>query len=183
MAEEQTEKKEEGATEAPAPNSGSKKKLLIIIGAVVALLIAIGVPAVFMLKKSDSGTELLGADAAHEAGVVPEGHDDEDVLEEGEEALGAIFPLETFVVNLQGGRFLRCQLQFEFETRDVPKRFFTKLVPVRDAVISILTKRDAEDVISEKGKNTLKSEVRETVNEILRKEEIKSVYFTQFVVQ
>jgi flagellar protein FliL len=180
MAEEAEEKKE---IEAPAAPAASKKKLFLIIGGVVLLLAAIGVPAFMMLSKSDAGNEALSADAADEAGLVAEGSNDEDELEEGEEGLGAIFPLDTFVVNLQGGRFIRCQLQFEFETRDVPKRFYAKLVPIRDAIISILTKRDAEDVISEKGKDTLKSEVREIVNEILRKEEVKTVYFTQFVVQ
>lgn len=183
MAEDKTEKNEEGAeATSPAP-AASKKKLIVAIVGVVVLLLAIGIPVSMMVFKEKKVGEDLPADAAHEAGLVPEGHDDEDALDEGEEALGAIFPLETFVVNLQGGRFIRCQMQFEFNSREVPRRFYAKLVPVRDAIISLLTKRDADDVVSEKGKGALKSEIREMVNEILRKEEVKTVYFTQFVVQ
>lgn len=182
MAEEKKEDTE-GTAAAAAP-AGGKKKQLMIVGGIVALLLVIGIPVSLVIFKGDDkkGDE-LAADAAHEQGLVPEGHDDEDALDEGEEALGAIFPLETFVVNLQGGKFIRCQMQLEFQTRDVPRRFYGRLVPVRDAIISLLTKRDADDVASEKGKSALKGEIRETVNEILRKEDVKGVYFTQFVVQ
>lgn len=180
MAEE-TKEITDGTAEA-AP-SGNKKKLLIIIGAVIALLLVIGIPVSMFVFKGEKKSDELPADAAHEQGLVPEGHDDEDALDEGEEALGAIFPLETFVVNLQGGRFIRCQLQLEFQSRDIPRRFYGRLVPIRDAIIGLLTKREADDVASEKGKSALKGEIRETVNEILRKEEVKGVYFTQFVVQ
>ena len=183
MAEDKTDKSEEGAEAVvPAP-AASKKKLIIAIVAGLILLLAIGIPATFFLLKDKKTTEELPADAAHEEGLVPEGHDDEDALDEGEEALGAIFPLETFVVNLQGGRFIRCQMQFEFQTREVQRRFYAKLVPVRDAIISLLTKRQADDVVSEKGKSTLKGEIREMVNEILHREDVKTIYFTQFVVQ
>ncbi len=182
MAEEEKEKGEENGAQAAAPAS-SKKKTMLIVGGVVAFLLVIGIPVSIMMLKGKKSTEELGADAAQEQGLVPEGSEDEDALDEGEAAIGAMFPLETFVVNLQGGRFVRCQVQLEFESRDIPKRFYVRLVPVRDAIISLLTKRDAADLIGEKGKTALKDDIRETVNEILHKEDIKGVYFTQFVVQ
>ena len=61
----------------------------------------------------------------------PEGADSEEPLEEGEEALGALYPLETFVVNLKGGRYITTFVaQLEFATRDVPKRFYGRIVPM-----------------------------------------------------
>jgi flagellar basal body-associated protein FliL len=184
MAEENEGKNGEEAAEAAAAPVQSKKKMMILAGVgVVVLLIAIGVPVAMMLTKKDTKSEDLAADAAREAGLVPEGSEDEDELDEGEAALGAIFPLDTFVVNLQGGRFIRTQLQLEFEAREIPKRFYAKMVLIRDAIIGLLAKRTAEDVLSDKGRSSLKSEVRESVNEILKKEDIKAVYFTQFVVQ
>jgi flagellar FliL protein len=183
MAEEKTEKNEEGAEEvAPVPTASKKKLILALVGGLV-LLLAIGIPVSFFVFKEKKSTEELPADAAQEAGLVPEGHDDEDALDEGEEGLGAIFPLETFVVNLQGGRFIRCQMQLEFQSREVPRRFYAKLVPIRDAIISLLTKRQADDVVSEKGKGALKGEIKEIVNEIMHREDVKTIYFTQFVVQ
>src|SRR5262245_45681844 len=120
MAEEkkkQDEGEEEGAPAEAAPPK-SKKKLLIIIGGVVALLLVIGVPTTYLLLKGKEKPEVESADpnaAEHGPATVAEGADDEeDELDENEEPIGAIFPLETFVVNLSGGRYIRLQAQLEF---------------------------------------------------------------------
>ena len=191
MAEEKDKKGkkgEEGEETAPAAASTkkSKKKLFIAIGGVVVLLVAIGVPVIFMtMNKKASTTESGAVDASAdgESSLVPEGSNDEDESLEGEEVLGAIFPLETFVVNLSGGRYIRCQVQLEMTQRDVPKKMYAKIVPVRDAIITMLSSKTADDVNAAKGKESLKSDIKDKVNELLRKQEVKNVYFTQFVVQ
>jgi flagellar basal body-associated protein FliL len=104
-------------------------------------------------------------------------------LEEGEEPLGAIVPLETFLVNLSGGKYIRAQVQVEFESLDVPRRFYTRSVPIRDGIISMLTQMTAENLESAKGKDKLRAEIRSVINTTLRKEEVRRVYFTQFVIQ
>ncbi len=178
--------KSEGEGEASAAVAAPKKgKMMLAIGGVVALLVVIGAPvAFFALKKDTKETEELAADAiGTEAGGVPEGAHDSDEAGEDEEALGAIYPLETFVVNLAGGKFVRAQVQLEFSGRDVPTRFYTRVVPVRDGIIALLTKRTKEDIESAKGKETLKVDIRDTVNDILKREEVRSVYFTQFLIQ
>ena len=109
--------------------------------------------------------------------------DAEEELEEGEEILGAIAPLDTFVVNLKGGRFIRLQMQLEFVERDVPQRLLQRAAIVRDAIITLLTTKSAEDMLEREGKEKLRKEVRNLVNEALKKELVKKVYFTQFVVQ
>lgn len=182
------EKKGEGeanTAEAAGAAPKSKAKLIMIIGSLVVLLVAIGVPVyMFVLKPASKPVDEVGEDAAqHDDHAVPEGVDDEDELEEDEQAIGAIFPLDTFVVNLTGTRYVRTQVQFEFLGRDVPKRFYARIVLIRDGIIDILGKRSPEDLLSEKGKRALKSDIRDFVNELLRKEEVKAVYFTQFVVQ
>jgi len=192
MAEDAKKKDDDGedgkdaAAATPAPKS-SKKIIFIVVG-VVVLLIAIGVPVAFLTMKSPPpGNEQLDADAATEDGeeesLTAEGEDDEEALEEGEEAIGAIFPLDTFVVNLSGNRYIRVQIQLEFVERDIPRRFYTRLVPVRDGIIALLATRSPEDLSSQKGRDNLKNDVKQMVNEVLRREEIKRVYFTQFVIQ
>ncbi|MBX7144921.1 MAG: flagellar basal body-associated FliL family protein [Oligoflexia bacterium] len=176
---------EAAQAEAAPAKSGSKKAIFIGLG-VVVLLIAIGVPvAFFALRKPATDEKGLPADLAsgEEGKLVAEGSHDEDELEEGEEALGAIFPMETLVVNLSGGRYIRLQIQLEFTERDVPKRFFARLVPVRDALIEMLGRRSADDLLGDKGKEELKKSIRESINELMKREEIKRVYFTQFVIQ
>jgi flagellar FliL protein len=186
MAEKEPEGEvKEGA--APAAASGGKKKTILIISGVVGLLLLIGVPVAFfaMKGKEEPQSETLAADAASHGGhgAVAEGALDEDELEEGEEPLGAILPLESFVVNLSGGRFVRLQAQIEFVGRDVPKRFYSRIVPVRDRIIQILSAKTADQILPNKGRDQLRQEIKDTINEILRKEEAKQVYFTQFVIQ
>ena len=184
MAEEQEEKKE-GEAGAVAPAKGGKKMLFIILG-VVVLLVGAGVPtAMLLMKKPAQKTDELAADAAadqEEHGKL-EGFDDEEEFGEDEEALGAIVPFDTFVVNLSGGKFIRMQLQVEFATLDVPRKFYSRIVPIRDGIIRILTERTSEDLESSKGKDSLKLQIRSMINEMLRREDVRRIYFTQFVIQ
>ena len=184
MAEEQEDKKEGEVAEAPKKG---KKKLFIILG-VLVLLIAVGVPAAFfLLKKPVPKVDELSPDAAAEhddAHGKLEGHDDVEEFGEDEEALGAIVPLDTFVVNLTGGKFIRLQLQVEFATLDVPRKFYGRLVPIRDSIIRILTERTPEDLESSKGDGCVKNfRSRSMMNEMLRREDVRRIYFTQFVIQ
>jgi flagellar protein FliL len=180
MAEE--EGKEQGPAEpANAAKGGSKKKLLLILGLIVLLLLG-GGGAFFMLTKKGGEIPEADSEVASE-GVVTEGHDDEEELGEGEEPLGPIFPLDTFVVNLNGGGFIRMQVQIEFTERDIPKSFYSRMVQIRDEAITHLSTRTKEDLLTVKGKETLKTTFKELINKITKKEAVKQVYFSQFVVQ
>lgn len=189
MAEDKKKEKSEGEAAPAAPvAAGSNSKQAILIGAGVAVLIlAIGIPvAFFALKPSEKKEEnALSVNAAGKVdeSLVAEGAHDEDELLEGEEALGAFYPFETFVVNLAGGRYVRLQVQLEFATRDVPKRFYPRLIPVRDGLINMLAGRTQDDLLNEKGRENLKRDIKDFINETLRSEDVRRVYFTQFVVQ
>jgi flagellar FliL protein len=174
--------KEEKKEEAPP---AKKSKLMLFIGVGVVVLLIGGGAAFFLMKGKKEAKEEIGADAAQsESGLTSESAvDAEEPLEEGEEALGAIFPLETFVVNLTGGKYVRVQMQLEFQTRDVPKSFLGKIVAIRDLIITALNKKTADTILAENGKESVKSSVKDIVNEVLKKEAVKKVYFTQFIVQ
>jgi flagellar FliL protein len=47
----------------------------------------------------------------------------------------------------------------------------------------MLTQMTAENLESSKGKDKLRAEIRSLINTVLRKEEVRRVYFTQFVIQ
>ena len=49
--------------------------------------------------------------------------------------------------------------------------------------VILLSKKTADDLSVEKGKEVLRGELKDLVNETLKKEEVKRVYFTQFVIQ
>lgn len=172
---------EEVKTEAPP----KKSKKMLIIGGIVGLVLVIGAPALYftVFKKSEEEPTLQTDIALQEetAGLI--GNLEEDELEEGEEPLGAIYPLDSFVLNLSDGKFIRTQVQLEFSGNDIPRRFYNRSVILRDALINLITKKSSDELLDESGKNKLKEEIKQTINDVLKREEVKNVYLTQFVIQ
>jgi flagellar FliL protein len=190
MAEEESKQAETGGAEvtAQAP-AGKRKKILFLIIGLLVLLVAGGVPAAyFMFRKPAAKIDELASDIAEKEDEEEDqgkrvGSGESLDFEEGEEAIGAIVPFDTFLVNLNGGKYVRVQVQVEFDSMDVPSRFYTRMVPIRDAIISLLTQQTAESLEDSKGKDKLKIAIRNLMNDVLRKEEVRKVYFTQFVIQ
>lgn len=178
------EKETQETAAAPPVEKKGKKKLLFIVGGIALLIVLIGAPVAFFALQPKDETEHLESEIAEgEGGVAPEGAMDEDELDEGEEPLGAFFPLDTLVVNLKGGQYVRVQIQLEFSERDISSRFYSRLVPIRDGIISLFAAKTAEDLLSERGRETTRTDIKDKVNELLRREEVKKVYFTQYLVQ
>jgi flagellar basal body-associated protein FliL len=189
MAEEESKQAERSSVEGATPAPSKKKKILLLVAGVLVLLVVGGVPAAyFMFRKPEVKIDELASDLAKDEEEEEDrgklaGSDEALEFEEGEEALGAIVPFDTFLVNLNGGKYVRVQVQVEFESMDIPSRFYTRMVPIRDGIISLLTQQTAESLEDGKGKDKLKIAIRNLMNEVLRKEDVRKVYFTQFVIQ
>ena len=134
-------------------------------------------------QQERSIVEQLAEDAAADTETEEAGEELRQELQEGEELLGAIFPLEVFIVNLKDSGFIRLEAQIEFTERDVPERIFARIPLIRDSVIAILAQKKREDVLSAKGKKILKQDIKTVVNERLRTEVVKQVLFTQYIIQ
>lgn len=194
---------EEREKEESTPPSGwrarlaAKKKGVVIAAGLSVAILLVGVPVVYMLFSRGGGEALEDtstkdvADTLNSEKVTSEGalnsdsasDEPSDELQDGEELLGAIAPFDTFLVNLSGGKYLRLQLQVEMEGRDIPRRFYSRLVPVRDGIITLLTQKSASDLEDTRGKDALKRAIRDLINEQLKRQDVKRVYFTQFVIQ
>ncbi len=164
MAEEETGDEEEGG------KGGSKKLLIIII-------------AVLVLGGGGVGAFLAMGGSAEE-GDGEEGDDDEYEEEESGLLPAAVLPLETFIVNLQvKGSFLKTTLQLEFAEPSLPPTVESDIPKIRDAVIRVLSSRESADILSPDGKETLREDLRDAVNETLGGEDVTQVYFTEFIIQ
>ncbi len=191
MIDETQDENEKDAAQQSAPQAfGRKKLLLIAAGGLVGCVLLIGTPLYFLSgdsKEEKPETEVVvppKEDKEQQETAYLEGYNEELELGENEEMPGAIFPMESYVVNLASkGNYLRCQIQIEFEGLDVPQRFYARLVPIREGIIRILTSRKADEILNWDGKESLKDEIRTMINETLRKEVVRKVYFTQFVIQ
>lgn len=174
----------------------SPRKLLenkfVLAGAVFLICVSIGAPIGYFLMPSAPQEESASeepiestehAEHTDHFGLKQEGEYEEIILLDGEEAPGAIAPLETFLVNLADEKYIRMQVQVEFNTPDVPSQLSYKLVAIRDELITHLTQQSATSLMAIQGKTDLKQVIREAINKQLKREVVRNVFFTQFVIQ
>ncbi len=165
MAKENVEKE---TTEVPeeAPKKKKGKLLVIIIAAIV--LLAGGAGAYFFLfgKKQEGG----------------KGESSKQV----QEASGVNFSFEPFVVNLMdsgGTKYLKVSIQIELADSKLMEKAKSRTPQLRDAIITLITNKTSEELITAEGKIMLKDEIKQRANQILGEGTVLNVYLTDFVMQ
>lgn len=154
---------------------GSSKKW-IIIGIVVLVLGGGGYAAWdFLLAE-----RLLGKDN-------PQTAETEQSMQEAEDKeFGAIYEMDPFIVNLighEGKRYLKTTIELEVDNDDIKNHLAQRKPQLRDAILLILTSKSFEDILRPEGKLRLKNELISRINQSLPDAGIRSLYFTEFVVQ
>ena len=185
------EKKKDEAEESEGQEQAKpagKKKLFIIIGAVVGLLVLGGVGMMFMGGAKEEAAE-------------------EEMAEDAEKHY-QVLELDTMIVNLsESSSFLKVKLSLEYDPAVIERAMnkahggggsggeggagaappiFTERGPMlRDAIIRILSSKTSAEVLSPSGKEAMKEELLRGINEALGFEEdlIVNLYFDEFLVQ
>jgi flagellar FliL protein len=185
MAEEKAQQAEP-AGEAP---KGGKSKLVLIAGALGAVLVLGGCAAWWLglfgggTKKAEA-TEHAAAEGGHEGGG--EGAEGGGHGGGAQGDLGALAALDPFIANLNdedGRRYLKATMQVEFFKGAVPPEFNTRLPQVRDLLLTLLSSKTFSEVRTPQGKAVLRDEIVTRLNHALRADVVKAVYFTEFIVQ
>ncbi len=164
----------------------SSKKLIIIIAAVVVLLIGAGAGMYFMGFFDDEPQQA-------EAGQSAEGGDTKAAEEEEVEPVAerSYWPLEPpFVLNFEGkskARYMQIGLEV-VTTNDKAFAAVKKHLPViRNEIVLLLSGQKYEEMVTPEGKEQLRAELIETVNNVLKQHKVKkgieNIYFTSFVMQ
>jgi len=170
---------------AEAEGGGSKKKLFIIIGAGVAVALILGVVAFMLLGKGSKKEE--AKEGAKTEAKAEGGHGGGGGAAGKEGAAGGsnMFPLEPFIVNIYDGQELRyLKVKVELEMAGATKADMdSRLAPIRDAVLVLLSAKTLHDIQDVQGKTQLKEEILVAINKIIAPGKIGKVYFTDFVVQ
>lgn len=94
--------------------------------------------------------------------------------------------LDPFVVNLlseDASRYLKVRIELEAVSPALRTELESRLPQVRDGILGVLSAHDVADVTSFEGKALLKQDILERVNAVARGEGVRSVLFTEFVVQ
>jgi len=100
--------------------------------------------------------------------------------------VGALLPLEPFIANLaddDGKRYLKATVQLEFFAGRVPDALNVRLPQMRDLILTLFTSKRFADIRTIDGKALLRDEIINRANRALRRDLVKAVYFTEFIVE
>ncbi len=154
----------------------NKKTILIIIVIALLFLSVVAAGFVVMWNKLASLSPMTDEQPSEASA---------EIVEE-KTAIGPLYPLKTFIVNLAdpgGKRYLRVTMELELSTDKAIDEINKRLPQIRDAILMILPTRTIEDVQSVQGKEAIRKEIMEKINELLTAGAVINIYFTEFVVQ
>ena len=175
-------KKPEDADGAVEKKPKSNMVLIIVVVLLVVLLIGGGAAAFLLLGSHDetaAPTQTTQQDAKVEK--KKSGKKSTDHL-----AIGPMYPMAQFVVNLlseSGNRFLKVSIDLELSDPKLQPEMDHKKSLIRDIIIRTFSSKTFEEISTLKGKDKLKDEVLDKINENLSDGQVKNIYFTDFVVQ
>lgn len=173
------------AEETEAKKSGGKGLMIALVVLIVVLLIAVGGLAYFMLTKEEAPSN----GAAEQQAVVKK---------EAKEG-GQYFkvPIDDLVLNITNsrGREKLMKLSFSLKSTEptiaaIVEEFKPEII---DKVISQISARSSEELLTVGGKALLKEELLDDINNVINeatsmnpevgKDNIKQLYFTTFVIK
>ncbi len=176
MADEEKDEKDE-----KTKKKGGNKLIIFIVAGVLALLLIIGIVVAVLMMGGDEPVDPGAAGGGASEGVAPAKSKNTNLL-----SVGMIYPLDQFIVNLltqSGRRYLKTTVNLELSSPSLMSELESKEAVITDTVINILSSKSLEEISTIKGKEKLKQEIIERINEYLVDGQIDGVYFTQFVIQ
>lgn len=160
----------------------SNSLVIIIIAVVLILLLAIGgVIGYLILGGNDQPAMVQDNQAQTQGGKNASLKRSTDYMN-----MGPVYPMDQFIVNLlsdSGSRFLKTRIDLELSTESLMPEIEKKKPLIRDIIIRTLSSKTFEEVSTMKGKDRLKDEIVDRINEVLADGHLKNIYFTDFVVQ
>ncbi|WP_163339252.1 flagellar basal body-associated protein FliL [Desulfopila sp. IMCC35008] len=153
----------------------SKKKLFIIIGtAVLVLILGAALAWFFLLRTTDKQNNTdPGEDVP-----IPKVSD--------ETSIGPMVDIKEFIVNIiseDERHYVKAALTVELSSEAVKEEFNMRLPQARDAILLLVGNKTYEELQDLQGKKQLKAELMHKLNAILKSGKVKAIYFTDFVVQ
>lgn len=154
------------------------KKILIVLVVVGVLLVGmLGAGFFVMWSKISSMGQQMQTSAVQKNGT--------DQKNEAS-TMGPIYSLDTFIVNLAeetGNRYLRVTMDLELSDKSVEPEIKERLPQIRNALLMILPSKRIKDISTSQGKDALRQQIIDAINQLLPKGEVRNVYFTEFVIQ
>jgi|JI10StandDraft_1071094.scaffolds.fasta_scaffold174884_2 flagellar protein FliL len=174
--------KAEGKAEVAEGAKGGKGGIAMIAAAALVSL-GLGAGGAFFFASSHAPPPAAPVVSEEEAAAAHEAATQKQASDSYKERLYALEPL---VVNVTGdgyNRFLKLRVELEASDVELKTEIEARLPQVRDALIVLLSSKQLSDITDFEGKALLKEDILERVNDLLETGDVKSVLFTEFVVQ
>jgi flagellar FliL protein len=158
----------------PSPSKMPKKPMKMILIA-LGLILLLGGGSAWIISKSP-WSEQIGnlrfflSPGKESRGTLP----------------GHIYRMDSFIVNLndeQAMRYLKIKIEFESDEEKVNEEYGRRLPQLRDAILTILSGKNHQEIMSSEGKKILKEELKQRLNTLLQDFKVQKIYFTEFVIQ
>lgn len=151
------------------------KKILMFGGPIVLVQIVViwFLVTKFMSPSTAQGGQQPGAVAT------------EEKKGEGEQTT-QIVVIKDVIVNpagTNGSRLLVTTIGLEVPTPEVKSELEQKEVQIRDVLVTILTGKRLEELAAPDQRETLREEIGQRVNKLLRNTKLKNVYISKFIIQ
>lgn len=180
------EKEAEDKTEGTDGGGGGKSGMAMIIAAALISL-GMGAGGAFFFASSQvpsaaPPTSMAPVDTAAQA----EADTAASNRRSTEDFKERLYGLDPFVVNVTGdgyNRFLKLRIELETNNVSIKEELDARLPQVRDALIVLLSSKQLSDITDFEGKALLKEDILERVNDLLETGDVRSILFTEFVVQ
>ena len=104
----------------------------------------------------------------------------------GEGLQGFIYQMEPFIVNLADSgprRYLKVRITMESNEPKVNGEYEKRLPQLRDKILMILSSKGYNEITDSEGKKKLREEIKGQANQILQHFKVKSIFFTEFIMQ
>jgi flagellar FliL protein len=154
-----------------APAKSGSKKLLVILALVN--FAAVGGLAAYILWP-----QVIGS--AQAAGVEP------SAAESKAKEFGPIVEFRPLVANLHDGeatRYVKATIHLEVVNEKVKSQIEALGAPIRSRLIIYFADLTVKDTLGAEKKAEIREQLRRVINETLGGEQVKNVYFSDFVVQ
>jgi len=186
------EKKDAGETQEGGKKKGKGKLILIVI--VVLVLVVAGVAVkMFVLggKKKETPKTTAKTEQAKTEQQAPPPEPAYEPVNESNLTPVVIGPLIVNLADVGGDRYLKIKLVLlevptaaKKEKKEGEKEGISlQDAVIRDTIITVLSSKTSDDLLSVSGKEELKNELITAINQALHRNLVRKIYFLEFIIQ
>ncbi len=99
---------------------------------------------------------------------------------------GFLYKMDPLIVNLADKEklhYLKVKIDLESMEEKPNEEFEKRLPQIRDKILVLLSTKERSGLMDAGGKDKLRAEIRDQVNQLLTNFKIKDIYFTEFLIQ